>query len=204
MAKSKRPPPITPKSVGDKRNSRATVSGPSRPSTSISSADDLAAKAAGAQELAANILFNANKSAEYDPDEATAPPAGITAMADDPIVGASTVTEMNGSDKVGSGGPTIGNNKTIGPLDRVRVDSTKQPLTTNQGVPTGDNQNSLKRVCEARPCWRLSSSARRSLTSIMSFEDCKNKTGDDQWLRLEHCTTPSSTNSVTHTMLKSS
>ena len=51
---------------------------------------------------------------------------------------------MNGSDKVGSGGPTIGNNKTIGPLDRVRVDSTNQPLTTNQGVPVGDNQNSLK------------------------------------------------------------
>ena len=35
-------------------------------------------------------------------------------------------------------------NRTIGPLDRVRVDSTKRALTTNQGVPVGDNQNSLK------------------------------------------------------------
>ena len=30
-----------------------------------------------------------------------------------------------------------------GPLDRVRVDSTDRALTTNQGVPVADNQNSL-------------------------------------------------------------
>ena len=45
---------------------------------------------------------------------------------------------------MGSGAPPIGTNKTIAPLDRVRVDSTKRALTTNQGVPVGDNQNSLK------------------------------------------------------------
>ena len=45
---------------------------------------------------------------------------------------------------MGSGEPTIGNNTTIGPLDRVRVDSTNQRLTTNQGVAVGDNQSSLK------------------------------------------------------------
>src|SRR4029434_1842237 len=43
-----------------------------------------------------------------------------------------------------SGAPPIGNNKTIAPLDRVRVDSTDQQITTNQGVPVADNQNSLK------------------------------------------------------------
>ena len=48
----------------------------------------------------------------------------------DPIAGASTVTELNGSDKVGSGGPNIGRNPTVGPLDRVRVDSTGRVLTT--------------------------------------------------------------------------
>lgn len=37
-----------------------------------------------------------------------------------------------------------GGNATTGSLDRVRVDSTDQPLTTNQGVPVGDNQSSLK------------------------------------------------------------
>ena len=35
-------------------------------------------------------------------------------------------------------------NATIDPLDRVRVDSSGRVLTTNQGVPVADNQNSLK------------------------------------------------------------
>ena len=108
------------------------------------SRDDLTAKAAGTQELSATFPFNVNKAAEYDPASAVEPPPGAFAVPKDPIVGASTVTEANGSDKVGSGAPPIGTNKTIGPLDRVRVDSTKQVLTTNQGVPVGDNQHSLK------------------------------------------------------------
>ena len=65
-------------------------------------------------------------------------------MPPDPIVGASTVTESNSSDKVGSGGPPRATNPTVAPLDRVRVDSTGRVLTTNQGVPVADNQNSLK------------------------------------------------------------
>ena len=60
------------------------------------------------------------------------------------IVGASTVSEVNGSEKAGSGGPNVGQNPTASSLDRVRVDSTGRPLTTNQGVPIGDNQSSLK------------------------------------------------------------
>ena len=32
----------------------------------------------------------------------------------------------------------------MGSLDRVRADSTNRALTTNQGVPVGDNQSSLK------------------------------------------------------------
>ncbi|CAN5772786.1 catalase HPII [soil metagenome] len=106
--------------------------------------DALAEKHAGTQELASAMPFNPTKPAEYDPAAATAPPAGASVRPRDPIVGASTVTEMNASDKVGSGGPTIGTNQTIAPLDRVRVDSTKRALTTNQGVPVADNQNSLK------------------------------------------------------------
>ena len=121
------------------------MSGPANPDSATSStSDDLAAKAAGTQELASSFPFNANKPLEYDPDAATAPEEGQSVVPADPIVGSSTVTEMNGSEKVGSGGPPIGTNKTIGPLDRVRVDSTDRQLTTNQGVPIGDNQNSLK------------------------------------------------------------
>ena len=144
MAKSK-PHREKQKPAGDRRNSRATVSGPTNPDSATSSAsDDLAAKAAGTQELASSFPFNSNKPLEYDPAAATAPEEGQSAVPSDPLVGASTVTEQIGSDKVGSGAPPIGSNKTIGPLDRVRVDSTDRQLTTNQGVPIGDNQNSLK------------------------------------------------------------
>ena len=144
MAKHKRPESAASKSGDDRRNSRATVSGPSEPSASTSSSDDLDAKLAGTEALVSSMPFNSNKPLEYDADAANAPRPGQVVVPHDPIVGASTVTEMIGSEKVGSGGPPISTNKTIAPLDRVRVDSTNQRLTTNQGVPVGDNQSSLK------------------------------------------------------------
>jgi catalase len=142
MAKSSRPAK-TAKNKSTVRNSRTTVSGPAEPDGS-GTGDIVAEKAAGTQDVASMFTFNPNKAAEYDPDAALAPPEGASVKPADPIVGASTVTERNGSDKVGSGGPNIGQNPTVGPLDRVRVDSTDRALTTNQGVPIGDNQNSLK------------------------------------------------------------
>ncbi len=60
-----------------------------------------------------------------------------------PLVTASTLSEINPSPKVGSGNPPLSFNPTNGPLDRVRVDSAGRALTTNQGVPVADNQNSL-------------------------------------------------------------
>ena len=142
MAKSSRSSK-TPKNKNAVQNSRATVSGPAKPDAS--GAGDLAAeKAAGAQDVASAFPFNPIKAAEYDPDAALAPPQGASVKPADPIVGASTVSEVNASDKVGSGGPNIGQNPTVGSLDRVRVDSTGRPVTTNQGVPIADNQNSLK------------------------------------------------------------
>ncbi|WP_197675118.1 catalase [Halopseudomonas salegens] len=42
------------------------------------------------------------------------------------------------------GAARLGSNATVESLDRVRVDASEQPLTTNQGVPVSDNQNSLK------------------------------------------------------------
>jgi catalase len=120
------------------------VSAAAEPDASTESTDLLEAKTAGTQELSARFTFNETKPAEFAPAPDDAPPEGAHEKPDDPIVGASTVTEMNDSEKVGSGGPPIGSNKTIGPLDRVRVDSTDQALTTNQGVPVADNQSSLK------------------------------------------------------------
>src|SRR5689334_22686543 len=85
------------------KDSRATVSGPAESSPGAP-ADDLAAKVTGTNELAAQMPFNANKPSEYDPTAALAPPEGQSFKPDDPLVGASTVTELHGSEKTGSGG----------------------------------------------------------------------------------------------------
>ena len=60
------------------------------------------------------------------------------------MVTGSTLSESNASEKVGSGNPQMGFNPGNASLDRVRVDSGGRVLTTNQGVPVADNQNSLK------------------------------------------------------------
>src|SRR4051794_37181523 len=124
--------------------SKITVSGPAKPELSPDTNDDLNAKVTGTDKLSAAFPYNANKALEYDPDAAVEPPVGASARPHDPIVGSSTVTERNPSEKAGSGGPPIGINKTITPLDRVRADSTARGLTTNLGVPVADNQHSLK------------------------------------------------------------
>ncbi|MBA2305869.1 MAG: catalase, partial [Acidobacteria bacterium] len=146
MAKSApKTPTKTPskKNASTVRNSRATVSGPAEPDRS-GVGDVLAEKSAGTQDLASSLPSNPNKGQEYDPNLPSPPPQGPSIVPRDPIVGASTVTESNGSDKVGSGSPLVGQNPTVGSLDRVRVDSSKRTLTTNQGVPVSDNQHSLK------------------------------------------------------------
>jgi hypothetical protein len=142
MAKSARSPKTT-KKQSTVRNSRITVSGPAEPDAS-GSGDPAAEKVAATQDVASAFAFNTNKAAEYDPKAAIALPEGVSVKPNDPIAGASTVSELNGSDKVGSGGPNIGRNPTVGSLDRVSVDSSDCVLTTNQGVPIADNQNSLK------------------------------------------------------------
>jgi catalase len=143
MAKTSRSAKKQSSSTSTVRNSRATVSGPAHPDRS-GSGDLLSEKAAGTQALAAAFPFNANAPAEYAPDGALAPPEGTSVTPSDPMVGASTVTEMTGSEKTGSGSPSIGQAAPDGLLDHVRVDATGRVLTTNQGVPVADNQNSLK------------------------------------------------------------
>jgi catalase len=95
------------------------------------------------QELAAAFPFNANKAAEHGAKNGMAPPVGQTATPASRLPTGSTLSEDNGSGKTGSVAAE-GVNATIEPLDRVRVDSSGQVLTTNQGVAIADNQNSLK------------------------------------------------------------
>lgn len=126
----------------------ATVSGPSTHKSPDLDADntvptELVDKVIGSDELAQSMPFNATKPLEYG-EAARCPFAGMTSNPPNPVVGASTISETNASEKVGEGIPPEGENLLTGDLDRVRVDSDGQMLTTNQGVAVSDNQSSLK------------------------------------------------------------
>jgi catalase len=121
-------------------SARATATAPARSPATRRSADAASAKAAGTQRLAAKFPFNAAKPSEFVAQPAT----GQVEQPEAAAVSGSTLTEANASAKLGSGKPRSGFNAGNGPLDRVRVDSGGQVLTTNQGVPVADNQNSLK------------------------------------------------------------
>lgn len=99
-------------------------------------------KMQGADALAAAFPFNANKAGEIG-DAARRPKAGATTEPSDSTVTGSTLTETNTSAKTGAP-PRPGLNPGNQPLDRVRVDSGGQVLTTNFGQPIADNQDSLK------------------------------------------------------------
>ena len=86
---------------------------------------------------------NESKRGEHGFDAGVSPARGATAEPASRLPTASTLSEENASDKTGTVAPE-GTNATIGPLDRVRVDSAGRAMTTNQGVPVADNQNSLK------------------------------------------------------------
>ncbi len=130
----------------------SSMSGPSTASFTDADADALATPAqqllgtryAGTQTLAKAMPSNPLKPAEHGLDNGHAPQAGPSQPLPDEIVGSSTVNEDVASAKLGHGSVTPGFNPTNDPLDRVRVDSGGQMLTTNQGVPVADNQNSLK------------------------------------------------------------
>jgi catalase len=99
--------------------------------------------AAAEKKLAAEMPFNPTKADEYG-DAARTPQEGGHHLPRNMAATGSTSSEIAASDKVGSGKPPEGENPTNGPLDRVRVDPADRQLTTNQGVPVADNQNSLK------------------------------------------------------------
>jgi catalase len=129
---------------GSRTSARSTVSGPSRKSGAAPAAGDgLTAKLDATEHAAAGMPFNPNKAGEYG-SGSVAPQQGATVADIDPRATGSTLTESATSQKVGTGEVRLGFNPGNLPLDRVRVDSSQQRLTTNQGVPVGDNQHSLK------------------------------------------------------------
>ncbi|HVY08138.1 MAG TPA: catalase [Burkholderiales bacterium] len=139
MAKSPKQRPDSPA----KSSSRSTVSGPANGKRNAPATDAPSAKAAATQALANAFRHNAAKPTEFAPN-ADVPATGQAVAPRDMAATGSTLTETTTSAKVGKGRPEAGSNPTVAPLDRVRVDSGGRPLTTNQGVPVADNQNSLK------------------------------------------------------------
>ncbi len=125
-----------------KAPSRNTSSAPSNPAPAPAG-DLLAHKAADTDALAAAMLHNSNKAAEYGPPSGVIPQLGMTTASDNADVGSSTITEYNGTGKTGAAA-VPGYNPSSEPLERVRVDSSGRGLTTNQGVPVADNQHSLR------------------------------------------------------------
>jgi catalase len=143
MPKTRPPAPATPaKRAAAKSAARNTDSGPSRVAAP-DPADLPARKAAETEALAAAMPYNPTKATEHGFANGVAPRQGASAQPASRLPTASTLSEENGSEKVGSVA-IEGRNATIEPLDRVRVDSAGRVLTTNQGVPIADNQNSLK------------------------------------------------------------
>ncbi|MFZ6876590.1 catalase, partial [Undibacterium sp. Di27W] len=140
---------ISPSSTDGAGSVLSTVSGPSTNELPASlgamdaTSPSLIEKVGNAFEVAAAMPENPNKANEYG-ELSRNPVSGATVEPGSPNATASTVMESVASDKVGTGQPALGVNETIGSLDRVRADGSNQRLTTNQGVPVADNQNSLK------------------------------------------------------------
>ena len=112
-----------------------------KPPVAQNSARKANALASATESLAAAFPHNAAKPSEFNGQK---PATGQSEEPDDPSATGSTLTENIASDKLGDGKPPAGVNPLNQSLDRVRVDSGGQVLTTNQGVPVADNQNSLK------------------------------------------------------------
>ena len=89
--------------------------------------------------------FNANKAGEHGKAPTDAAARGDRRGAAIPRATGSTLTESDAPRprpaRQADARASIRGNL---PLDRVRVDSAGRALTTNQGVPVADNQNSLK------------------------------------------------------------
>ena len=135
-------PPAPARKAAAKAAARNTDSGPSK--VAPDAPEDLAARRmAEVQQVSAAMHNEEQKAAEHGFDNGVDPMHGAVVEAPSRLPGASTLSEMNSSDKVGTEA-LDGHNATIDTLDRVRVDSTGRALTTNQGVAIADNQNSLK------------------------------------------------------------
>jgi catalase len=129
--------------MASSRKSSGKTESAGRKTSKSRAVDIVDQRAEDIQAVAEAITHNATKAAEHGRAESTKPPEGVHTTTPSSLVGGSTVAEINISEKTGN--PAVeGSNATIGAMSRVRSDGSGQRLTTNQGVPIADNQNSLK------------------------------------------------------------
>ncbi|MCU7373761.1 catalase [Paucibacter sp. O1-1] len=106
-------------------------------------ADPVQVQASATQALVASMPYNANKGLDFGRDSARDPSVGLVAEPASDSVSASTLSEINITAKTGA--PAAPGSRALnGSLAQARVDGSAQVLSTNQGVPIADNQNSLK------------------------------------------------------------
>ena len=105
--------------------------------------DSQAAQAAEVERLADAMPNNAIKAREFGRKNAVSPPAGQTVEPLTALATASTLSEANASARSG-GRPVHAETPAGSPEDRGPSSTSRQALTTNQGVAIGDNQNTLK------------------------------------------------------------
>ena len=110
----------------------------SRASTKVNDA-----KVSSVEDLTALSPHKVNNAFEYGHENALNPPVGVFSIPSLYDTTGSTTSEEHKTDKTGIRA-VKGKNTAIVPLDHVRVDSSEQHLTTNQGVNVSDNQHTLK------------------------------------------------------------
>ena len=118
----------------------STSSGPSHPANTDST--EVARHAAEVETIAAARPFNAGKAGEYGKKSALNPASGERTELPSSTATASTLSEKNSTAKTGDAATDP--RALDGALTARRVSDAGQVLTTNQGTPVSDNQNSLK------------------------------------------------------------
>src|SRR5688572_26781028 len=99
-SRSKPPRRTTTRAVkaASKSSAKATVSGPTRKGGASAIADAATAKVAGTEAVASSMPHNAAKPGEFG-KAALQPPRGQTVEPPHPMIGGSTLTEVNASEK---------------------------------------------------------------------------------------------------------
>ncbi|AVV84001.1 hypothetical protein [Shewanella putrefaciens] len=129
MAMNKKPDPSSRVQSKDDSSVAATEG-----QESVLKTNDIVAKQArDSDTLVAAMPYNINKAFDYGHDNAMAPVPGVTVELPSIALTASTATEDIETAKTGSA-VRPGINPMVDSLNRVRVDASAQPLTTNQGL----------------------------------------------------------------------